>query len=58
MIGKHRNRHRRPARTCLTPPEKLSTSLISPHEELEQEIGDSEAWDEASEDKDSSAPDG
>jgi hypothetical protein len=34
-------------------------ALEEPHlaaEELEREIGDSEAWDEASEDKDSDAP--
>ncbi len=52
MIKKHRNPHRLPARTCLTQLQKLSMNLISTAEDLEREIGDSEAWDEASEDED------
>ena len=39
-------------------PDPAREALEEPHltaEELEQEIGDSEAWDEASEDKDSDA---
>jgi len=40
-------------------PDPAREALQEPHlnaEELEQEIGDSEAWDEASEDKDTDAP--
>ena len=40
-------------------PDPAKEALEEPHlaaEELEREIGDSEAWDEASEDKDSDAP--
>jgi hypothetical protein len=40
-------------------PDPAREALEKPHltaEELEREIGDSEAWDEASEDKDSDAP--
>jgi hypothetical protein len=40
-------------------PEPAREALEEPHltaEELEREIGDSEAWDEASEDKDSDVP--
>jgi len=40
-------------------PDPAKEALEEPHltaEELEQEIGDSEAWDEASEDKDTDAP--
>ncbi len=44
-----------------SPADPAREALDQPHltaQELEQEIGDSEAWDEASEDKDSGAPDG
>jgi hypothetical protein len=40
-------------------PDPAREALDEPHlaaEDLEREIGDSEAWDEASEDKDSDAP--
>ena len=40
-------------------PDPAKKALERPHltaEELEQEIGDSEAWDEASEEKDSDGP--
>jgi hypothetical protein len=40
-------------------PDPAREALEEPHltaEELEREIGDSEAWDEASEEKDSDAP--
>jgi hypothetical protein len=42
-------------------PEPAREALEEPHltaEELEREIGDSESWDEASEDKDTDAPAG
>ena len=41
-------------------PDPAQEALEEPHltgEQLKQEIGDSEAWDEASEDKDSETPD-
>jgi hypothetical protein len=41
------------------PPDPAKQALDKPHltaEELEHEIGDSEAWDEASEDKDTETP--
>jgi hypothetical protein len=41
------------------PVDPAGKALEEPHlaaEELEREIGDSEAWDEASEDKDCDAP--
>ena len=40
-------------------PDPAREALEEPHlsaEELQREIGDAEAWDEASEDKDSDAP--
>jgi len=40
-------------------PDPAREALEEPHltaQELEREIGDSEAWDEASEEKDSDAP--
>ena len=42
-------------------PDPAREALEEPHltaDELQREIGDSEAWDEASEDKDSDAPAG
>jgi hypothetical protein len=42
-----------------SPPDPAGKALEEPHltaEELEREVGDSESWDEASEEKDSDAP--
>ena len=50
-IKKHRKPHPLPAGTCPTPLESLDEPRLSA-EDLEREIGDSETWDEASEDKD------
>jgi hypothetical protein len=53
------NRKHRRAPPNPDPPDPAREALAEPHltaEELEGEIGDAEAWDEASEDQDSDAP--